>query len=275
MTQAVKAWINADIITMNEDASHAQTLAVDTEGKIVYVGDFEGLKQHINEQTEVIDAEGKTILPGFIEGHAHPFEYGDQLRSIQVRDVSKEVILHRISEAVKTVPAGQWITAGMGFNNEVWEDPSYPTKEELDAVAPDHPVAVPRMDGHLVWFNSRAFEAAGVTQYTEDPDGGEFFRNPDGTLQGCAVDTAASMVKSCIPAKTVNDLKEDLLAAQEAFLSMGLTSMTDMSSNLMQMQAVKELIEEGRFFLRYYGCVLDFTGKKRIAGNKEVYLSGT
>lgn len=257
----VKAFKNANVITVDEKNSRAQALAIDQDGLIAYVGSNEGLDKIVTEETEVVDAKGNTIVPGFIEGHGHPFMYGNVLRSIVVRDVSKEVIVERVAEAVKNSKPGQWIVAGMGFNNEVWEDPSYPTKEDLDAVSPDNPVIIPRMDGHLIWVNSKAFEICGVTKDTPNPDGGEYFRNEDGSLQGCAGNSAASFIKSHVPQETLDDLKEDVLEAQQAFLSMGLTSMTDMGCDFDDMQAVTDLIEEGKFKLRFYGCVIDFTGK--------------
>ena len=51
---------------------------------------------------------------------------------------------------------------GRGWLNDEWPDSSFPTKEELDAVAPDVPVYLKRACGHAAWVNSKAFEAVGV-----------------------------------------------------------------------------------------------------------------
>lgn len=268
MRRIVKAWKNANVITVDDNNPRAEAMAVDMDGEIAYVGSNEGLASIISSDTEVLSAEGKTILPGFIEGHAHPFMYGNVLRSINVRDISKEEILKRVAEAVKTAEQGQWIVAGMGFNNEVWDDTSYPTKEDLDIVAPNIPVIIPRMDGHLIWVNSKAFEVSGITNSTPDPEDGEFFRNGKGELQGCVVDAAMNEIRKHVPEETFEDYQQDLLEAQEQYLSMGLTSMTDMTCDFTDMEVVQNLLKQGKFKLRYYGCVIDFAGKN---GNQKTH----
>ncbi len=264
---AIKAWKNANVITMNEDGGYATAFASDETGKIIYVGNDEGLSVYINENTVVEDLEGNIVTPGFIEGHSHPSMYGQTLKAINVRDKSKEEILKMIEEAVKNIEAGKWLVTGMGFNNEVWEDSSYPTKEDLDRVSPNNPVIVPRMDGHLIWVNSKALEVCGITKDTPNPEGGEFFRNEKNELQGCCANTAAYMIRAQIPLETLEECKENLLAAQKSFLSKGITCVTDMSSGFRELEAVESLILSNEFKMRYYGCLFDFAGKK--AGEKE------
>jgi len=209
------------------------------------------------------------VTPGFIESHCHPAGYGQSLRALNVRDISKEEILRKVSEAVVGLEEGKWLVAGMGFNNEVWSDPSYPTKEELDAAAPNHPVMIPRMDGHLIWVNSKAFEVCGITKDTPNPEDGEFFRTADGELQGCCADAAMELIRGKIPAETIEELKLDLLAAQDAFLSMGITTFTDMSAGFRDIQAVESLLESGDMKLRYYGGLFNFTGKNAGEAERE------
>ena len=64
--------------------------------------------------------------------------------------------------------------------NPVWEHTSYPTKEELDAVAPNNPVFLTRACGHMGWANSKAIELAGITPDTPNPQGGEYLKNENG-----------------------------------------------------------------------------------------------
>lgn len=270
--KAYKAWIHGHIITMNEKMPYAEAMAADQDGNLIYVGSGDGVGAYLSDDTILEDLEGSTVTPGFIEGHAHPEAYGNVLRSLKVRDVSKEEILRRVADAVKETEPGKWLIAGIGFNNEIWADPSYPTKEELDAVSTDVPVFIPRMDGHMAWVNSRAFELCGITKDTANPEGGEFFRTASGELQGCVVDEAMKMIQQHIPEKTMGERKEDYLAAQQSFLACGITSVNDMSVEMESIQALTELCEEGKMKFRYYGGLMDFTGKNANA-EKRAFLA--
>lgn len=270
--KAYKAWIHGHIITMNEKMPYAEAMAADQDGNLIYVGSGDGVEAYLSDDTILEDLEGSTVTPGFIEGHAHPEAYGNVLRSLKVRDVSKEEILRRVADAVKETEPGKWLIAGIGFNNEIWADPSYPTKEELDAVSVDVPVFIPRMDGHMAWVNSRAFELCGITKDTANPEGGEFFRTASGELQGCVVDEAMKMIQQHIPEKAMGERKEDYLAAQQSFLACGITSVNDMSVEMESIQALTELCEEGKMKVRYYGGLMDFTGKNANA-EKRAFLA--
>ena len=270
--KAYKAWIHGHIITMNEKMPYAEAMAADQDGNLIYVGSGDGVEAYLSDDTILEDLEGSTVTPGFIEGHAHPEAYGNVLRSLKVRDVSKEEILRRVADAVKETEPGKWLVAGIGFNNEIWADPSYPTKEELDAVSADVPVFIPRMDGHMAWVNSRAFELCGITKDTANPEGGEFFRTASGELQGCVVDEAMKMIQQHIPEKTMGERKEDYLVAQQSFLACGITSVNDMSVEMESIQALTELCEEGKMKVRYYGGLMDFTGKNANA-EKRAFLA--
>lgn len=270
--KAYKAWIHGHIITMNEKMPYAEAMAADQDGNLIYVGSGDGVEAYLSDDTILEDLEGSTVTPGFIEGHAHPEAYGNVLRSLKVRDVSKEEILRRVADAVKETEPGKWLIAGIGFNNEIWADPSYPTKEELDAVSADVPVFIPRMDGHMAWVNSRAFELCGITKDTANPEGGEFFRTASGELQGCVVDEAMKMIQQHIPEKTMGERKEDYLVAQQSFLACGITSVNDMSVEMESIQALTELCEEGKMKVRYYGGLMDFTGKNANA-EKRAFLA--
>ena len=79
-----------------------------------------------------------------------------------------------VADAYSSAKKGEWII-GRGWINDTWDDPSFPTKEDLDAVAPDSPVYLTRACGHAAWANTKAFETAGITKDTPDPAGGENF----------------------------------------------------------------------------------------------------
>lgn len=293
-----RVWINGNIITMDGALPCAEAFAADSSGRITYVGDNKTalLTAGITHWTEdaladrkprtfekaqgdrkvtVTDLAGCTVTPGFIENHCHLMMYGQSLLELPIRDRSKEEILSMAAEAAKSLAPGEWLVGGMGWNNEVWEDPSYPTKEELDQVCADNPVMMPRMDGHMIWVNSKALEVCGVTADTPDPEGGEFFRNEDGALQGCCANAASQLIKSFIPKPDEEARRKAYLAAQDAMLSFGITTVTDMSTSLEMVRDVKRLIGAGELKLRFYGNLRNenggFTGENASGEEKEYF----
>ena len=82
----------------------------------------------------------------------------------------------RIKAFAATVPAGTWITGG-DWDHSLWGG-ELPARDWIDAVTPNHPVWINRLDGHMALANSAALKAAGVTRATQDVAGGEIVRAP-------------------------------------------------------------------------------------------------
>ena len=153
---------NGNIYTVDEEFTVASAIAVKGD-RLVYVGDEAGVEAYIGAGTKVVDLGGNTVIPGLIEGHMHINGLGESLLQIDAFWKPKEDILAAVKEAADAAQPGEWIR-GRGWMNTVWEDSDYPTKEELDAVAPNNPVYLTRADGHMCWVNSMAFELAGITK---------------------------------------------------------------------------------------------------------------
>lgn len=264
-------WLNGHIYTENPAMPLAEAMASCGQN-LVYVGKNEGVKALIGPDTKIFDFDGKTVVPGFIEGHIHLQQYGESLLTLPIRDLSKEDILESVKNAVAHLAPGQWLVGGMGWNNEVWEDPSYPSKEELDRVSPENPVMLPRMDGHMIWVNSRSFETCGIDDSTPNPAGGEFFRTADGHLQGCAANAASTIIKNHIPAPDKNRRFQALLAAQQQLLTYGVTSVNDMSTDWNNVCDLKELFEAGKYMLRFHGALRGALGKNADPALHEYFL---
>lgn len=270
-TFAERVWLNGHIYTENPNRPLAEAMACCGQD-LVYVGTNKGAKVLIGPETKVFDLGGKTVVPGFIEGHIHLQQYGESLLTLPIRDLSKEDILASVKEAVSSLPPGQWLVGGMGWNNEVWTDPSYPSREELDRVSPANPVMLPRMDGHMIWVNSRAFEVCGIHDATPNPTGGEFFRTADGRLQGCAANAASTVIKSHIPAPDKDRRFQALLTAQRHLLAYGVTSVNDMSTDWNNVCDLKELYETGKYLIRFHGALRGAVGKDADPDLHEYFL---
>ncbi|MCK5653387.1 MAG: amidohydrolase family protein, partial [Gemmatimonadetes bacterium] len=168
--------LNAKIVTIDEGNPRAEAVAVIGE-EIVAVGSNRAIRAYIEEgTTEVIDAGGRLMIPGFNDAHAH---YGPlDPEYIELRyTTDPNVITERVRERVAQVEPGVLIRGGH-WEHEMFDGKQWPTKELLDDVAPNNPVALSRADGHSVLVNSYVLRASGITNDTPDPFGGEIQRDP-------------------------------------------------------------------------------------------------
>jgi len=250
---ADSVYINGNIYTMDEDQPNASAIAVKGQ-RLIFVGDSDQVKAYIGNNTKVTDLKGKTVIPGLIEGHMHLPMLGENLLKVDAFWKPKAEILAAVKAEAAKVKPGEWIT-GFGWNNTIWEDKSYPTKEDLDAVAPDNPVVMERTDGHMIWVNSKALELAGITKDSKDPQGGEILRDAAGNPTGCLTDTAGEPVQKIIPALSADQQKEAVLRAQDQLLSYGITSLMDAGSNLGTINKSKELYRDGKMKIRLYSLI--------------------
>lgn len=245
---------NGNIYTMDDGAPHATAMAV-KDGKLLYVGDEVGVNAYIGANTKVTDLKGQTVIPGLVEGHMHVPSLGQSMLMIDAFWKPKEVILEAVKQAAAIAKPGEWIQ-GRGWMNTVWADDAFPSKEELDAVAPNNPVSLQRADAHMFWFNSMALDMAKVTKDTPNPQGGEILKTESGEVLGCLTDTAATIVRNIIPPWSDEKLKEAATLAQEQLFSYGFTSALDAGITVHQLDLYKELYESGELKLRLYPLIM-------------------
>ena len=250
---ADSVYINGNIYTMDEKQPTASALAVKGQ-ELIYVGNSDEVKKYIGNNTSITDLKGKTVIPGLIEGHMHLPMLGENLLKIDAFWKPKAEILAAVKRESQTVQPGEWIT-GFGWNNTIWDDKTYPTKEELDAVAPNNPVVMERTDGHMIWVNSKALELAGITKDTKDPQGGEILRDADGNPTGCLTDTAGEPVQKIISPLSKEREKEAILKAQAQLISYGLTSVLDAGSDVDMINLFHELYRERKLKIRLYSLI--------------------
>jgi predicted amidohydrolase YtcJ len=264
-------WFNGRIYTADPSFSTVSALAW-KNGYICYAGDDAGARNLAGETTVVEDLAGKTVFPGFIDTHLHLEMYGDSLFKLCIRDCSKDQIIQLVRKASEQTPAGEWIIGGLGWDNGEWEDTSFPSRQDLDRAVPHNPVFLPRIDGHMVWLNSRALAVAGITEDTPNPPGGEFLRGPNGRLTGCASDAAADLVRNKIPPLDKKYRQKILLAAQDKLLGFGITGVQDASTTGDLVESLKELYRSGLFKLRFSGALVNALGDHKDPGMEE-YLA--
>jgi hypothetical protein len=184
---------NANVVTIDPDQPRAQAVAVIGE-QIVAVTTDQAIEAYVGDATEVIDAGGRLLIPGFNDAHAH---YGgldpDYIDLRYITD--KTVITERVRERVARVQPGEMIRGGR-WEHEMFTDKQWPTKELLDAVAPNNPVSLSRADGHSTLVNSYVIRASGITRDTPNPAGGEIQKDPvTGEPTGIFKEAARSLLR--------------------------------------------------------------------------------
>jgi hypothetical protein len=166
---------NSKVVTVDAKFSTAQAVAV-RNGRVVAVGTDAEVMKLAGPKTRVIDAAGKTVLPGLFDSHVHPLgaalsEAGENLPLLR----SVEEVLAHIRKKAADTPEGKWIVIRYAFPTRL-KEARFPTKAELDAAAPRHPVLYHA--GPAGVANTAALIASGVTKDTPDPPAGRVVKDP-------------------------------------------------------------------------------------------------
>lgn len=263
-------YTNGHIYTMNPRQPVANTLA--TNGKnILYVGN-DPHSVSLAPGVKPVDLRGGIVVPGLIDAHMHVMALGNSLLALRLYNLNKNDILEAVRREAQKLPKGEWLT-GMGWNQELWTDKAWPCKDELDEVAPHNPVALDRWDGHALWANSLALQAAGITAESHSPMGGEIFKKPDGSLQGILTDTAVQIMWNAAPPMSDARLRLAVLKMQEKLFSYGITSVCDAYAARNYYPPIITALQSGELKLRIYGLTPIETGQEHpvtVLGTKPV-----
>ena len=223
-----QVFVNGDVLTMDAENRVVQALSVRGE-RIEALGSNEEMMALVDDRTEVIDLAGRTLMPGFIDAHGH-FP-GSALNTVSV-DLNSppigtmenmEDLLEALRARAAQLSAGEWVT-GFGYDDTLLAEGRHPTREELDAVAPEHPVALLHISGHMVVANSRALEAVGIGAETPNPEGGVIGRTPDGELTGLLEETARLPVAERMLDLGAMDFLRMVSAAVREYAEYGVTT---------------------------------------------------
>jgi len=233
--------INGNIITLDERRPSTRALAI-SYGRVVALGDNAEIMRLANSDAAVINLDGKTVMPGLTDAHIHWEAVARATREVNVFEVrEKTIALERVRERASETPAGEWM-AGQGWAQDIWPDRAFPTRYDLDAVAPHNPVYLSAKSGHAAWVNSLALQRAGVSGSTGDPEGGQILRDAAGSPTGILLETAMDLVSACVPDPTSEQLADMMAQAQDHALRRGLTMIHDFDdpSCLAALQVLRE-----------------------------------
>lgn len=217
---------NGKVFTADEKFSVAEAVAVDGE-RIVAVGTSADLKRQYQAVKE-IDLQGKLVTPGFNDAHVHFFRGALSLLTVNLFDSrTVDEAKQRVAAKVKETAKGEWII-GRGWDHTLWGG-KFPNRKDLDAVAPDNPVYLVRVDGHVAWANSAALRLAKIDKQTKNPAGGEIERDASGEATGILKETAQESVGALIPQPTKEQQTKGMELALKMARELGITSVQDNS----------------------------------------------
>ncbi|KAG2668885.1 hypothetical protein I3843_14G009800 [Carya illinoinensis] len=120
---------------------------------------------------------------------------------------------------------GSWILGG-GWNNDLWGG-ELPVASWVDHITAYNPVWLSRMDGHMGLANSVALKLSGISNLSEDPEGGTIMRTVGGEPTGLLIDSAMKLLLPWIPEVSVNERREAFLRASNLALMRGVTTVVD------------------------------------------------
>lgn len=246
----------ATVLTVDPRDTVAEAVAV-RAGRIVAVGRDEDVADLIGSGTRVLDLPGKTVVPGFIDSHTHNVHVGEFRYSLSQLNLAAELVpsipelLNLVAERAARARPGEWI-GGRNYDPNGMRERRWPTRWELDRVAPDNPVMITIRGGHACVANSRALALAGITRDTPDPPGGVIDRDPDGEPNGVLRDVTS--IRAVLPVSTVAELKAGLAGLSDLYLRLGVTSVHDAGATPRpeSYRAFREAVEEGLFKQRAY-----------------------
>ncbi len=243
---------NAMIYTMDVGYSYADSMVFDDQGKIVFVGNVEPMREMFPDAPE-IDMQGKTILPGLIDSHGHLFGLAMSLAKAQLQGTTSiDEVIVKLREYEASLAADDWLT-GRGWDQNDWPVQNFPTREDLDKAFPDRPVYLTRIDGHAAWVNSAALALADQDLSGDwQPKGGQIYRDDQGLATGVLIDGAMSLVGKLVPQISPELAEASLGLALQQLISLGLTGVHDPGIPRQVLEIYQRRIKEGNFPTRVY-----------------------
>ena len=237
---------NGKVFTADARGTLAEAVAIDGE-RIVAVGSNAEIGARYTAM-RTIDLRGRLVTPGFNDAHIH--FVGGGLSLLRVQLLGAQTLAEakrRIAEKVKELPPGAWIL-GRGWDHTLWGG-QWPTRADLDEVAPNNPVFVQRVDGHVSWTNTLALKQANVTRATPAPEGGEILHDQAGEPTGILKETAAGLVARVVPDPSRAERMQAIERALGEARRFGLTSIQD-NSGYENVELYRELLQADRLTVR-------------------------
>lgn len=243
---------NAKVYTVDSAFRQAEAFAV-KNGVFVDIGSTESIQNKYNAK-ESIDALGKPIYPGFYDAHAHFFMFADLLAQVDLNgSASFDEVIRRLKVYQQANPEKTWVVGG-GWDQNLWEEKEFPTKDSLDKYFPNTAIFISRVDYHAALVNSKAIELSKLDS-NENVSGGILGRDSTNQLTGILIDNAISLVSRYIPGSDERDRLLSLRKAQDSLFSVGLTSIVDAGLSFEELEQLKKFYQQDSLKIRDYAMI--------------------
>ena len=261
---------NGKIVTVDESRPEAQAIAVRGD-RIAAVGSNADIQRYVGPGTKVIDLKGQLAIPGLIESHGHFMNFGLSKMTLDLLDVkSWDEIVSMVAAAAKQAKPGEWIL-GRGWHQEKWTSvpqpnvEGFPFHDALSKVSPNNPVMLTHASGHASFANAAAMAAAGLTEKTPDPAGGEILKDKSGRPIGLLRETASGIINRALeawrakktPEERLADARRQIELATRATLEAGVTSFHDAGANFGTLDLFKQAAADGTLGVRLWVMIRD------------------
>jgi predicted amidohydrolase YtcJ len=240
---------NATIYSVDSNYTKYSSLAV-KDGKFKYVGGDEILSNFSSQN--IINAQGLPIYPGFIDSHAHFYDLGFYINQVDLKNTkSIEEVIDRVVEF--DAEKNPNFILGRGWDQNDWNNKTFPTNTQLNEMFPDKPVVLRRIDGHAYLVNDSALKLAGINNLTK-VEGGEILKIGN-KLTGVLIDNSMRLVDNIIPEPTKEESIQALLSAQDLAFKYGLTTISDAGLTKEQIYLIDELQKDGALKIKIYAMI--------------------
>ena len=241
-------FINGNIYTVNDKQPFAQAIAVKGD-RIIFVGANADAEQFRGDKTRIVDLAGKTVTPGFTDSHCHIFGIGEREMTLNLEGTNtREDFLAKVKERVAQTERNKWIT-GRGWIETFWKPPLFPSRADLNKIAPDNPVFLTRADGHAAVVNSAALKLANIDDHTPDPFGGQILKT-NGDPNGMLLDNAMDLVAKNIPKPTEAETEQALLKGIDREIKLGWCEIQNAGSELSDQEIIRRAYAARKVKLR-------------------------
>jgi predicted amidohydrolase YtcJ len=245
--------VNGNIYTVNGKQPHAEAFAV-RDQRIAFVGSTGDVEKLRSVNTRLIDLGGKTVVPGLTDSHCHIFGIGEREMRLNLEGTkSLQDFLTKVKERVSQTEKGKWIT-GRGWIETFWKPAEFPSRQDLDNIAPDNPVFLTRTDGHASVVNSAALKIAKVDKNTPNPFGGEISKTK-GEPNGMLLDNAQGLVAKHVPKPTEAEREQALLLGINREIGLGWCEIQNAGSDKEDIKLIKKAFADGKIKIRFFNAV--------------------
>src|SRR5205809_7877754 len=235
---------NGNVYTVTQKQPKAEAVAVKAN-RIIFVGSSDEAKKF--HAAKIIDLRGLTVVPGFTDSHCHIFGIGEREMRLNLEGTnSLEDFLARVKERVAQSEHGKWIT-GRGWIETFWKPPQFPTRADLDKIAPDNPVFLTRADGHAAIANTAALNIAKIDKSTPNPFGGEILKDKTtGEPNGMLLDNAQDLVAKNITKPTEAEREQAFLLGIGRELKLGWCEIQNAGSYADDVKIIRKCFDEAK-----------------------------